>query len=732
MIDEGRAETHLAHLSPCHLVIKQLNTTRISGMTEHANGVSTESHVPQIPKSVLYYGSTTPLPETYPLRAGPLSLVFEEGDLRYVRLGNREIVRRMYVAVRDHNWDTIPGHLQDLHVDARRESFAITFTVIHHQGDIHFTWEGEIRGGSSGEITYSMNGQALSDFWRNRIGICVLHPASCAGAPCRVEYVPLEARGPETAEKDEFEESQFPQEISPHQPFFDLQSITHLVDEINGSKIHAEVRFSGDVFEMEDQRNWTDASFKTYCTPLRHPFPVEVKAGELVQQSVSIRILGDAARSAEMGAVADRSAFTQADVELTLASAPSGALPRLGLGHASHGESLSMTEISRLRALALDHLRVDLYPQSRAFVQDLRDAWQAAAFLGARLEIALFLAGNPNEELAHVARAVGEFNPDISHWLVFSQQDISTPARVMELARDILTPITPQTPFIAGTNAYFTELNRERPPVAVADGVCYSINPQVHAFDLQSLVETLEVQATTVATTRTFAKRGEARGAGAGDLPIYISPVTLRPRFNPNATGPEPDPAPGHPPSQVDPRQMSLFGAGWTLGSVKYLAAPGGHPGVAGITYYETTGPQGVMEREQGSPWHDTFRSLPGAVFPLYHVLADIGEYSGGQIVPVATSNNLHVEGLALHARDGRRRILVANLTAAPRTVRVNGIRGARVIIRYLDERNVLFAMQQPEQFRAQSGDSQPVEDGALTVDLLPFAVLRLDQLHDK
>lgn len=25
--------------------------------------------------------------------------------------------------------------------------------------------------------------------------------------------------------------------------------------------------FEGDVFEMEDQRNWTDASYKTYCTP---------------------------------------------------------------------------------------------------------------------------------------------------------------------------------------------------------------------------------------------------------------------------------------------------------------------------------------------------------------------------------------------------------------------------------------------------------------------------------
>ena len=41
----------------------------------------------------------------------------------------------------------------------------------------------------------------------------------------------------------------------------------------------AEVRFEGETFEMEDQRNWTDASYKTYCTPLSLPYPVEVKEG---------------------------------------------------------------------------------------------------------------------------------------------------------------------------------------------------------------------------------------------------------------------------------------------------------------------------------------------------------------------------------------------------------------------------------------------------------------------
>jgi len=39
------------------------------------------------------------------------------------------------------------------------------------------------------------------------------------------------------------------------------------------------ISFEGDVFETEDQRNWTDASFKTYCPPLRLPYPRPFEAG---------------------------------------------------------------------------------------------------------------------------------------------------------------------------------------------------------------------------------------------------------------------------------------------------------------------------------------------------------------------------------------------------------------------------------------------------------------------
>ena len=60
--------------------------------------------------NVARYGREQDLPEQRELRTGPLRMIFEQGDLRYVRLGDREILRRVYVAIRDRNWATVhPG-----------------------------------------------------------------------------------------------------------------------------------------------------------------------------------------------------------------------------------------------------------------------------------------------------------------------------------------------------------------------------------------------------------------------------------------------------------------------------------------------------------------------------------------------------------------------------------------------------------------------------------------------
>ena len=624
----------------------------------------------QLTRSVLHYGKDEPLPEQTQLCAGPLSIIFEAGDLRYIRFGDNELLRRVYVAIRDRNWDTILPQLSNLQIEQDDDTFRITYDVTNKGADVDFFWQGTITGDANGTITFSMDGETLSTFRRNRIGFCVLHPMDCAGVSSRIEKIDG------TVEESTFPISIAPQylidgEIKPVAPFNNMRAVRYEA----ASGVEAEVRFEGETFEMEDQRNWTDASYKTYGTPLSQSFPVEVAAGTKISQRITLTLKTSSELRTEK-----RDTPTQ-PVTLDVSAAEARPLPRIGLSAASHGEPLNAQELGRLKRLNLSHLRADIDLTQPDYESALRRATDEARELGVSLELALFLTDAAAEELRGFAEVVERVKPPIGTYLIFHKTEASTSAQWVDLARRHLS----DAKIGAGTNAYFTDLNRGRPPVDALDLVCYSINPQVHAFDNSSLAETLGAQAVTVESARQF----------AGKLPIAVTPVTLLARFNPNATGPEPEPAPGELPAQVDVRQMSLFGAGWTLGSIKYLS----ESGASSLTYYETSGWRGVMETANGSPLPEKFRSLPGAVFPLYHVLADVGEFAGGEVLASKSSDPLKVEGISLR-KNGKTRTLLANLTPDSQKVRAQNL-AATVRVRLLDETNAQAAMSSPEAFRS-------------------------------
>lgn len=79
------------------------------------------------------------MPAQIKLHAGPLSLVFEAGDLRYIALDEYEILRRVYVAVRDQRWGTAPAILSNLQVTKSNSSFDITFDIENKQVDLDFS-----------------------------------------------------------------------------------------------------------------------------------------------------------------------------------------------------------------------------------------------------------------------------------------------------------------------------------------------------------------------------------------------------------------------------------------------------------------------------------------------------------------------------------------------------------------------------------------------------------------
>jgi hypothetical protein len=639
----------------------------------------------------LWYGRDEPPVETRELRAGPLRMILEGVDLRYVRLGETEVLRRLYAAVRDRNWGTAPAEVSGLELDARDDSFRLSFDARHAEHDIDFRWHGLLQGGPDGTIEYALDGVAESDFLYNRIGFCLLHPAENAARPYR-------ARTPDGTIEDRLPDTIGPQHIvdglpAPLFPPFDELEI-ELADGVS-ARFHLE----GDLFEMEDQRNWTDASFKTYSTPLSLGFPHRATRGQQFAQRVRLSLAG---------AFEAQEPATDGAVRIRVGRPLERRLPTIGLGMASHGGDLSTREAALLRDLHLDHLRADAKLSSPGWEPELDRALAAAKAVGAPLELAVFLGEEPEPVLAALAERLDRVA--VARVLVFRDGEPTTAGQWIVLVRERLSRVLPGARFFGGTNVLFTDLNRFRPEVQPLDGVAYPLNATVHAADDKSVVETMAIHADTVRSTCAF----------CGDLPIAVTPVTFNQRFNPVATGPEPEPAPGELPPQVDPRQCSLLGAGWTVGTLKYLA----EAGADSVTYFETTGWRGVMETEQGSGAPDRFAARPGTVFPMYHVFADVAEWKHGELQEVRSSDPLTVEAVAVAAPELH--LLVVNLTPQSQRCVIAPVAGESVTIRRLDEETAADALADPEAFR-QRADAAELRDEELELELAPFAVVRVD-----
>lgn len=641
---------------------------------------------------------TAERPADWPvLHAGPVTALLDGIDLRYVRIGQVELVRRVYAAIRDRNWNTVPGEISDLEIDERDDSFDVSFGCRHRGHDIDFAWVGTISGDASGRIAYSFDGRAEIDMQYNRIGLCVHHPwRETAGAPFR-------ARTP-----DGEIEGSFPDLIGPQRfeggvyhalfPAFDRLD----VDLGAGGSLLLE--FEGDLWETEDHRNWTDANFKTYSTPMALGFPHDLAAGAALVQRLAIIPSGITAPAGDDG-----------PVRLSIGAPTGTTVPAIGLGQASHTGALSEGETERLAALGPAHLRFEARLDRDDWRETVARGQAAAARVGCALEVSLHLRPEHESLLGDVSSALS-VGPQVSRVLVIlaggrtATPDETTPAGLVDVVRAELAGALPGAAFLGGTEMYFTEINRTRPQAATWDGVCFSITPQIHAFTDVDVVENLDAQGENVRSALAL----------ADGKPVVVSPVTIRRRVNFHAAVPDPEAAPGELPDAVDVRQPSLYGAAWTAGSLKYLS----EAGASSVTYFETTGWRGVVERDDGSSLPEVFPSRPGQTFPLYHPLADVAGWRGSAVLACDSEDPLAAVGLCVRADDGRLRLLVANVSPRALDVAVGPLEGA-FRLRRLGEVTAAQATSEPAVFR---GSTTPAEaSGELALRLEPYEVVRID-----
>ena len=564
--------------------------------------------------SIAYFGTEQRLAKQQQLRAGKLTAQYEQGSLRYVCWEDQEVLRMLYAAVRDENWLTVPYQITDESIQTHSDAFLITYTAHYEQAGIRYRAKMHIEGKSDHTITFAMQGEALSDFQRNRIGLCVHHPIrECAGQPIRI-----------VQPDEKVYESHFPTPISPHQPFTNVQQMHWSV-----LGAEAELHFSGEVFETEDQRNWTDHSYKTYGTPLEQPFPVLVAAGDTLTQQA--RLVVRPSTSADSDTNAQKSVSPTS--ELTYA------FPQIGYSRAVD-QTLTDEAVAQLRALPFDHYRVEVR-LSESWQETLKRALHEAAALNTSLELVVFFGDDAAGQTEELFSALSLDNK-VSSLLVLHERSKTTPKALIEEVYPRLKQALPTLKVGYGTDAYFAELNRNRPATNAYDFVSYSINPQVHASDARSLIENLAAQADTIRTARAFAPGKE----------VHVSPVTLKPRYNPNATGESSSFSADALPSNIDPRQASELLAAWTLLSLRYLAD------ADRVTLYETVGMRGLMPDDATHPLFPTPDQAP---FPVYDALRQLHQFRPINVIDRLFPDPLREDGLVVENEAGERQMLLIN-----------------------------------------------------------------------
>lgn len=557
---------------------------------------------------LMLYGTDEPVAAPRRLVAGPLVVAVADGAVRSLSWHGVELLRGIDYPVRNPDWGTFLASTVSEHI----EELGDRFTYIRHflVGDGLFNGRFDLEGDAGGAVRLSLRLIATRQARVNRAGFVVLHPvAGFAGAP--LEIVHGEGTRETTA---------FPEFISPSQPIFDIAS---MLQTANG--VTAEIVFSGEVFEMEDQRNWSDASYKTYCRPLSRPYPYDVPAGTVIEQSITITLSGaDLARSVTAGQ------------SLQLGAALGRPLPELALALEAGWQST-------------DPALAALQPRSTVLRLDLGDPdWTASlpALLTAvhgQLDLELIVSND--------ATAIAE---ELAELRVVLDRSGLAPRSVTPLPRAYLQSYQPQAVWPSGATpeaavaaarhvfgdaaigggmlSNFTELNRYPAAARVGDFVTHGTTAIVHAADDASVLQTLE------ALPQIFAS-AEALAPGK---PYCLGLVAIGMRSNPYGTAVASNPDGRRiPMAMLDPRQAGLFAAAFLVGAVAATEASR----VDRLAPAAPAGPFGLV--------------AGGSFRPIWHVFAALTRLGNAERLRVTAPAGMAAIAVA---SAGGRAVVVANL----------------------------------------------------------------------
>jgi len=589
--------------------------------------------------------------ETPPVRltAGKLSVEFRDGNLRTINYDGAEVLRAISYLVRDRDWGTYAPRIDDLRIDQKPDAFSVSYVArCAGPDDTELAIDVRITAQAGEPLVFEAEALSRTGFETNRCGFCILHPiVGVAGMPATVEHV-----------DGAHEDACFPDLIEPWQPFKDMRAITHCVT----PSVTAECRMEGDTFEMEDQRNWSDASYKTYVRPLALPWPYLIATGEPVRQRIVLTI-GDMNRSPSS---ALSSSQDTAPITLSLV-ARSGIMPAIGLVITPEEAGSTLAARDKLAQIAPQELLFHFDPNADHGA-DAFKSFAAIAELHAgksTLEIALPCRQTPLAEAKQIAawmQAAG-FDPDA---IVISPSvdRQSTPpgsewpeCPPLEEVFAAAHAAFPGMRLGGGMLSYFTELNRKRVPADPLDFITHCTNPIVHAADDLSVMKTLEALPFITRSVRAI----------YGDKPYRIGPSTIPMRQNPygSRTMDNPDHA-RIAMGKTDPRHNALFGEAFAFGyAARVLDA-----GLECLTLSALTGPFGLIASENEPSPADANR-------PIFNSVATLARLAGSRCRECISSDPTSVLAFVTARTGERRQLHLVNITPTPRRIELGTFRRA-------------------------------------------------------
>lgn len=605
----------------------------------------------------LLLGTDDPVPATLALRAGPLHVRLRGTRLLAMDVAGHEVWHGAAFLYRDAGWGTPEPVADRTSVEQREDGFTVRIEG-HIPARQRIDLRIEITGGPAGSLTYDVRATPCADLPANRIGVCVLHPPSSFGR--RIDVTHVDGRT---------SASRLPTLVAPWPPFMEVRALRH--EYVDGA--WATCRLEGDSFELEDQRNNADASFKTYSRSNLMPRPFTLPGGQEIHQRLSLRL--------EAPLPATRPA-TAASTALTV-SAEVAPMPKIGLGitasDAQYGNARGLADALGQLAPSLLHLGLRS-PQEAVNWHGVADLL-AAGGSRLRLDVEGLAPANALAALAALSVAMARAGVAPVDVAVFP----GTPA-ILAAARQAF----PTAAIGSGTPHFFAQLNRIE-GLGVVDFLSFTTSSIVHGADDDAVMHGLQSLPWLL---RTLA-------ANHPQVPVHTGPSAIAAPRSPLGEQPAGDGARRIALARSDPRTGALFGAAWALGHVASLA----QAGARGIGVLHLSGEQGVLAsgnkaRPRTRPAFFVLQALAGAT----------------HLRRVETGTPDQVAALWIR-RNGLDVLLLANLTGGPVDVPAPCPMTGRP--------------QRLDPLAVEAGSSMPWEDHPLSarhhIHLPPWGVVRLE-----